>query len=231
MQYLAGPHRHQHQQAGLLLLAAGLAFVAAVALSGLLTNVAQMDTILDRYVAVADHDQAYRIVNGLIGAAVLLVTVAVVRLRAVEQRWTRLDKVVLACGALAAGGWLTQVVLRATLVPEQASDIAAARATRDSAFLDQLIAGDGVFTAISILAMAALVGLAVTWYRQGLFGRPVTTVLIASSAAGAVFVRADPFANMFVPFFPFIVGLLPAGIMLLVRTRHLPRESSLDPIG
>lgn len=204
-----------------------LFLLAVVATPAGLIDIENLDTLAQRYAAVAEHDGKYRLVNVLLGAATLLAFLGVGHLAAGRRGHEPLEIAALAAGSVAAAAWLTEAALRATLVVDRARDLVAEQANSGTALTDQLIAGDGVLVIPALLAMASIAVLALRWRRQGHFGRPTAAALIIGSLAGAVFVRSDPFANMFVPYFPFVIGFLPAGIIILRRirltVRHLHR--------
>jgi len=97
------------------------------------------------------------------------------------------------------------------------------RASNGTALTDRLVAGDGLLIALPVAAMGALAALALGWHRRHLFGRPTTAALVVGAIAGALLVRSDPFANVFVPFFPAVIGFVPAGIVLFLR--GVPRST------
>ena len=211
-----------------MLVLTGVAFlIAVVSTPANLVDVEQIDGVADRYAIVAADNGAYQRTNLMVGLGVALAAAAVAavtRARPDRRPVGVLERTALAVGVVAAAGLLAEALLRATLVVDRAQDLAAGRAPSGTGLTDRLVAGDGVIIALPVLATGALATLALAWHRRNLFGRPTTATLVVGAIAGALLVRADPFANVFVPFFPAVIGFLPAGIVLLVRTTRRPVE-------
>jgi hypothetical protein len=211
--------RAMHRTAALLI-ASGLVFIAGVGFQPeALDKSYEMDTIAARYVAVAAHVGAYRWGNLVAGTAAVLAAVAIARLSRQGRPVSGLESAAVASFAIATAAWLVEVALRASIVVHRATDLAAGRVTSGTALTDTAIRGDGIFAAFSILAGAALVTLAIIWARDRVVGRPTAAALAIGGLASALFVQSDPIAITFIPPFVFLIGFLPAGMVLAWRTR------------
>jgi hypothetical protein len=208
-------HRTIRTTATLLIASAALFTAGVLAQPTALVELYELDGMAQKYAVIADHDAAYRWGNLAAGLAAVIALVALRRLRRGAGARGGVERIALLGAAAATAGWCAEVVLRMTLVVDQAGDVAAGRSGNPSALSDQALSGTGVFLAVSLIYCASVVALALLWARGRRLGRPSAGILAFSGVASAGLVRSDPIAIVFLPPFTFWLGLPAVGIALL----------------
>lgn len=218
--------QHRHTTATPLLFGAAVALYAAgplLAPSGL-QDLYELDTLAQKYAAVAADTAAYRWANLAAAAAAVAGAAGVYRLtRAAKAPNPNTMERLAPFGLLAAvAGWVALAALRVLLVSARADDVADGEVADAGTIADAALRGDGPFIAFTVLAGAALVALAVTWWRSRAMHRVAVTLIGLGGITTALLARSDPTAIVFTPLFPFVLAFLPLAIVTARRPRTTP---------
>lgn len=214
-------NQRSHWATPALLLAAVVVYLAGpLTAPARLQALYELDTISEKYAAVAAETAAYRWANIAAAAAAVLAAAGVVGFARTSRRAADVGLRAAVLWSVAAGGWVVLCLLRIALVAGRASDVTTGNAN-DSPLADAVLEGDGVFILPSLLAAASLVWLAVGWRRAQRFGWPTTVLIGLGGVTTGLLLRSDPLSITFIPPFPFFLALLPLAINAMRGVRKL----------
>ncbi|HUQ63873.1 MAG TPA: hypothetical protein VM121_08970 [Acidimicrobiales bacterium] len=219
-------NQRTHWTTSTLLFAAVAAYLAGpLTAPARLQDLYELDTISEKYAAVAAEIAAYRWANIAAAAAAVLAAVGLLRFTHTSRRDPNTGRRAAMVWSFAAGGWVVLCLLRVAFVAGRASDVATGDANHNS-FADAVLEGDGVFILLSLLAAAALVWLAVDWRRSQRFGWPTILLIGLGGVTTGLLVRSDPLSITFIPPFPFFLALLP----LAINAQRGRRDQTSAPV-